>query len=524
MTKSLVRLGVTCLSFGILACESDPEQVQISSAQAALTASENSERALDGLIDAADFLAESTAIAETLNAIGGGSQECDSVGVFCAGDQGSCPPPEAICTSTPVSAADLEQSRTEIRESAKDLVRELRERILIPENLEAETPTSATYRLSAAVLCPEDDTPSNGLAADPIPLELDSDCVDRVERLSPRLVLASPREGDIDVTLLLGAARHAPASLQLYQGSLGVRIDLGEALGVARELGEELEGVSDLEGVLELRLVENQPRDYSLELNVKEPLRLLVDADGDTLSATLAKSSPTWNVRVDGNAKTVSAGLDLGALQLLGPLGLFADLFEGGSAELSAAEPPPERSYTGVMEVFLAGLSGTLRYAGDGDVLELLDLGFGDSTSTLKHDGHTLMSLDLNALQGRRVNVVVNAQGESGQLSITPTLDLSLSFAFDYVADQFEDVADYLLHDTLRVWLGGDAPVLELADERVKVISGTLNLESAAAPGSNISVGAGMCLVTSEDEDGTAAEAGTDAAHPFDVFSAVSCE
>lgn len=133
--------------------------------------------------------------------------------------------------------------------------------------------------------------------------ELDEDCVEQVNRLSPRLRLTSPREGDIDVTLLLGearrdATRRAPFTTQLHRSSLGLSVNLGQG----------------------------------------------------------------------------------------------------------QVEP----TYTGVVELFLAGLSGSVTYTADSDVLELDDLAYGEGTITLKHDGNTLFALDLNALDGRRVNLVVN--------------------------------------------------------------------------------------------------------------------
>jgi hypothetical protein len=458
MMKSQVCLGLTCLSFGLLACAGDPELLEISSTQAALTASENTERALDGVIDAADFLASSTSIAQTLNALGGHTSTCESDSVSCPNGV-DCAEPETLCTNDEVDEADLEESRQEIRDSAAELVRRLREEIFVEANLEAETSTSATYRLGPDVLCSPDDAadapPSGSGFAAPAP-ELDSDCVDQVERLEPRLVLTSPREGDIDVTLLLGAERHAPLSLALYQHSLGVRLDLAEGLAVARELGEDLDAIHQLSGLLELRLVENAARDYSLELNVLEAIAAEVEADGDVLTTSLGASSPAWNVRVDGNANSLSAGVDLAAFRLAGPLGAFAELFgesdrDGVSISDGAPLPEqtPEGSHTGVLDVFLAGLSGTLRYTADSDVLSFENLGFGDGTSTLKHDGNSLLALDLNAAQGRRVNVTITPSDDGTQLSITPSFDLRLALAFHYVADQFDGIAEYLLDDTI---------------------------------------------------------------------------
>jgi hypothetical protein len=546
MMKSQLCLGLTCLSVGMLACGGDPELLEISSSQAALTASENTERALQGVIDAADFLASSTSIAETLSAFGGSEETCESTGAFCP-DGVDCPPPETVCTSDEVSEADLEENRQAIRDDADELVRRLREEIFVEANLESETSTSATYRLGPEVLCSADDSdaPPSGSGAPAFEPELDADCVDQVDRLEPRLVLTSPREGDIDVTLLLGSERHAPLTLSLYRQSLGLRVDLAEGLAVARELGDDLEAIHELSGLLELRLVENAARDYSLELNVLEAVSAEVESDGDVLTTSLGASSPAWNVRVDGNANALSAGFDLAAFRLTGPLRAFADAFAGsedrdvaepstGAAYLPPEQtpeepaPPMERTYTGVLDLFLAGLSGTLHYTADSDVLAFEDLGFGDSTSTLEHDGNRLLALDLNAAAGRRVNLTFTPSDEGTQIDITPSFDLRLALAFHFIADQFDGIADYLLDDTLHAWFEGDSPSLEAKDEQLRVLSGTLHIESQAQPSANLSVAAGMCLQGSSDDSGSSDSgsngAGSSSADPSSDPGASSSE
>lgn len=555
MSKTQFCLGLTCLSFGIVACEGEPEQLEISSTQAALTASENAELALQGVIDASDFLASSTSIAKTLNAFGGGGQTCESSGSFCpVGTE--CPPVETVCTSHEISEEDLEEARQEIREGAQDLVRQLRERILIEANLESSTSTSATYRLGVDVLCSDDsdDAPTGaaGTASDVDSPDADgdADCADEVTRLQPRIVLTSPREGDIDVTLQLGAERHSPLTLELYRESLGLRLDLDEGVEVARDFGEDLQGLSELSGLLEWQLVRNAARDYSLEFNVLEPVSLVVESKGDTLTTSLAASSPAWNVRIDGNTNTLSAGLDLGTLRVMGPLRLFASLFERDASVDSAGvpgeafdalpepqplpEPEPEpREYTGIIELLLSGLSGTVSYTADSDVLSFTDLGFGDGTSTLKHDGNTLLGLDLNALSGRRVNLEVSPTENGAEFRISPSFDLKLAFAFEHIADQFEGIADYLMNETLHFWFEGESPAIEVHDEQLQVTSGTLHLDSQADPSVAVTVAAGMCLGEAEGSDDSttdessgdgAGQSDGDAGHPLASIAAVACE
>jgi hypothetical protein len=540
MSKSQFCFGLTCLSFGIVGCEGEPELLEISSTQAALTASENAELALQGVIEASEFLASSTSIAKTLNAFGAGGETCESSGTFCP-TGADCPAVETVCTTDEISEEDLEEARQEIREGAQDLVRHLRERVLIEANLESSTSTSATYRLGPDVLCSgdsefsesSDDAPAGTRGVDSH-AELDSDCVDEVTRLEPRLMLTSPREGDVDVTLQLGADRHSPLTLELYRGSLGVRLDLDESVEVARDSGEDLEGLRELSGLLEWRLVRNAARDFSFELNVLEPVSAVLESEGDTLTTSLAATSPACNVRINGSTNTLSAGLDLGTLRVMGPLRLFADLFQRGDSVDDAGvpggsfdavplpEPEPEtREYMGVIELLLAGLSGTVSYTANSDVLSISDLGFGDSTSTLKHDGNTLLGLDLNALSGRRVNLEISPSESGAEIRISPTFDLKLALAFEHIADQFDGIADYLMNDALHFWFEGESPAIEVSDEQLRVTSGTLHLDSQAEPSVAVRVDTGMCL--GEAEDGSVDES-SGGEHPLASVAAIACE
>ncbi len=496
---------------GLFACKSDPQLVEISSNQAALTASENSERALDGVLDAADFLSESTSLAQTLSLMGGRAS-CES-SATCTSS--GCLPAETVCTSGSIEEGDLEQARADLKESAQQLVQRLREKVLIPANLESETSTSATYRLGPDVWC-EDEIPPPAPGS-VTPPSYDPDCVEQANKLQLRLRLTSPAEGDVDMTVVVGAEHNEPLVFELHQHSLGLKLNLGEALDTAREFGEDADALEKLSGVLELQLVENQARDYSLELNVLQAVEAVLNADGDKLNVSVGATSPALQLRLDGNARRLLASMDLGALRVLGPLRLFADSFgsdeavsssgDSGFAAPAPAPDPAPRTYHGAVEMFLAGLQGSLEYVADSDQLKLNGLGFGDKTSFIKNDGQTLASLDLNAAKGRHMNLVLEPEGDGTRISISPGFDLKVALAFQHIADQVQGIQAHLLNDNWHFWFDGDQPVIVADDDQVAVQAGTLHLESSADPSANLAVSAGMCLVegdaqsSSEDDD-----------------------
>ncbi len=504
MTKSVVRWGLSCLSVGLLACPSDRDEVEISSSGAALTASQNADRVLQGLVGSADFLYESGSLLQALNRVGGASGSCSSSDTLCA--SGSSCAPVVSCERHELEPVDVEEARSELGEELEDLVQHLREHILIPANLESETSTSATYRLGADVLCDDEEliAPASSSSGEP---SHDEDCVERADRLQLRLRLTSPRQGDVDIAVLVGQERNQPVVFELHRRSLGLRVDLAEALDTARELGNDTADIEQLSGELQLQLVENAARDYSLELNVLSALKSVVRSKGERLEASLGAASPAFELRVDGNARRFLAGLDLRSFRMVGPLRVFADAFVADSSEDPAhepgahdliapePEPEPEPSYHGAIDLFLSGLQGTLEYVADSDVLKLSGLGFGDATSKIDYDGRSLLALDLNAAQGRHVDLVLEPQGDQTKISISPSFDLKLALAFHHIANQVEGIAEHLLNDTWHFWSEGTEPAVIAEDEQLRVVSGALHFESAADSSANVTVPAGMCLL-----------------------------
>jgi hypothetical protein len=151
--------------------------------------------------------------------------------------------------------------------------------------------------------------------------------------------------------------------------------------------------------------------------------------------------------------------------------------------------------------MFVAGLEGSITFDGTTDRLDVLDIGLGDASSTLKHDGTVLAQVDLNAQAGRHFDLAVQKQAEGEPIvTFSPTFDLSVMLNFAPLATQISDISSSLLNDTLRIWFDGQNPSVQGQESGLKVVSGTLNLTSTSTPAANLSVPSGMCLVDSNAE------------------------
>lgn len=464
-------------------------RVPISSQSAALTAQENAERALNGLLDSSTFLTESTSVAASLSSLGSSDSE--------------------------VTSADLVEAHDGIRRGIDELLTKLRNEVFIEANLESDDGTHSVYAIPASMFCSSDDgdtvaeistgalVPGQepGPAQEPptpvAPLAptIDPECEQRYAVLQPRLRLSSPGEGDVDVDLLLTQNRHRPITFRLYDDRVGVVADLGELLATLRSAGEDTGNLLELDGQTALEIVRHDALDYSVQVSVLRDIEAILSNDGDRIELRLASRSPTVEVRLNGNARTLSGRLDYGAMNLVAPLAAFAG---DPDPELGA----PSKPYTGVIDVVLGGLNGGLTFDGNRDELQFIGLGLGDVSTTVMHDGNRLLTLDVNPDHGRRFDLRVESlDGESPRLTFSPTLDLRAALAFSHIADQFSDIPAPFLNDTLRLWFEGDSPSVTPSEGQLRVDSGTLRLTSASRPGDDLTVVAGMCLMEAPEPE-----------------------
>ena len=506
MARNMARIGSAWgfkFSWGLLliACGSS-ELKPLAAQDMALMAETNLEHALRGAHQAGSFIADSALLAKTLSSVAGSS--CASTAPPCA-DGAACPSTaDTPCETVDwPSVADLQESRQELSDAIDDLVKSLKEKVFKPENLESEDGTSAVYLLSPDTLCTEEDSagfsapPPGGAEPTPEPEPpLDSECVERAQRLQPRLRLTSPAPGDVDVSLLLTAAKNNPITLQLHRESVGVVFDLGEIKATMDSIDEPIGNVADgsvaeMRGQLQIELRKNGALDYSFRVNALSALGLTVlDELQQGIVFSLAKSVPAFEIRLDGNARKLIGSYDFGPFDVSGPLNAF----------VAAGEPAPrEKTYTGRLEALLAGCEGIVTFDGQRDKLSWSSLGLGDMSSTLKLDGATLAKLDLNPTAGRHFDLSLERAAEEGlTLAFSPTFDLNLLLNFTPLAQQISDIPKYLLGDTLRIWLDGSAPSVRLEKDQVRVLTGTLSMSSASTPAEGVQIEEGSCLLESK--------------------------
>lgn len=474
-------------------------------------AEQNVEQALRGAHRAGSFVADSATVAQSLSSLSPSTE-------YCVTDCSGVDPCTETCTpeDNSVSVDDLQRTRDDLNADIDSLVKTLKEKIFTQANLESDAGGAATYRLGPSTLCASSSSAvssssSGGAQGSTTSSEtmLDPDCVDQVNQLEPRLRLSSPSAGNVDVDLLLTSAKHDVATLELYKDRVGVVIDLGAIKATLDEVGQDTGTLTSMVGKLGFDIVKNADLDFSLRANVIEAVTLGVEnQDGEAATYSLGASVPTFELRLDGNARKVTGSMDLGALEVKGPLNAFRDTFDPETYD-QFGDPLPRPTYTGAVDALLAGLEGSLTLDGKTDVLTFSHLGLGDASSTLKVDGNTLAQLDVNPTNGRHFDLNVKDTDAGTDLTFSPTFDASVLLNFAPLADQIADIAPDLMNNTLHLWFDGENPSIEASANQVKVLAGTLNYTSSYDPSANLSVAAGMCVGSAPDTgDGTSGMTG----------------
>ena len=497
MRTKLVTRGLTLGLLGLMGCSPDGASGDpVATADLAITAQENVERALRGTHRAGSFLAESASVADTLDSLGGAQENCVAPPCTAAG----CPPVE--CTSEPVTVDDLQEQHAELDEAITALMETLRDEIFTTENLESEDASSVTYLLGPSMFC-DNQVIDDSSAGAPPPPSLDPECVDQINRVQPRIRLSSPGAGNVDVQLLLTSEKRNPVTLELYEDHIGAILDLGETKAALDSIGEDTGNLVSMVGKFGVELRKNAELDFSLRSSVLDAIEVVTENDlGEQIRIALGRSVPMFELRLDGNARQVTGTLDYGTFALDGPLNAFRDTFADTEYDPVTGEELPGQVYTGHTELFVAGLEASITYDGNMDRLDVLDIGFGDESSTLKHDGTVLAQVDLNPQAGRHFDLSVQKQPEGEPIvTFSPTFDLSVLLNFAPLANQIADISPSILNDTLRIWFDGQNPSVQGREDALRVVSGTLNLSSSSTPAANLSAPAGMCLVDSNAEE-----------------------
>ena len=488
---SACAMALSMLALG--ACEKDPLELPVDKTSVALTAQNNVMNVTKNLTSSMAFLAESDSVAGSLSSLSDCTVEASEPfpAPTCPVSDPTCiepvvdPAPVETSTGcdTPSMKQDLAEMNRDLQDEIDKFVARLRAEIFTPANVESESDTEIVYKVPPSVVC-DDIT--------------DTECVAEATRGQYRLRVTSPAAGDLDVAILMTAMRHETFVVKLYHDRLAVSANLA-AIKSATDIidPDTATEIKRASGVVELSLIKNADRDFSLLAEISKAIDIAVTEVGEdgtqpqTVTFKLDASDKTYEVRLDGIKKTVSASVNFGAFRLSAPLSGLGDTVGAGAT----------MSTTDLYNLVVGGLNGAFTFDGSTDLLNFKQLGLGDETTAVSVNGNQIFSLDVNRTSGRRFDMSVSmADTDSPTMTFAPGLNAAMKFNFSAIANRFESLPPWALNDTLTFELAGTKPAIRDNGAGLEVVAGTLRFSSTAVPAATVVVNAGQCLLSSDEE------------------------
>ncbi len=488
---SACALALSMLALG--ACEKDPLELPVDKTSIALTAQNNVINVTKNLTASMAFLAESDSVAGSLSSFNDCTVEAPEPlpPPICKTNDPTCVEP--VVDPVPVesgTACDTASMKRDLAEMNSDLqgeidkfVAKLKTEIFTPANVESESDTEIVYKVPTSIVCDDTD---------------DSECIAQATRGQYRLRVTSPVQGDLDVAFLMTANRYEAIVVKLYHKRLGVSVDLAALKKAADIIDPDAAAeITRASGVVELSLVKNADRDFSLIGEIAKAIDIAVtevNEDGaqpQTVTFKLDASDKTYEVRLDGVKKTVSASINFGAFRLSAPLSGLGDTVGAGNAMTT----------TDLYNLVVGGLNGAFTFDASSDLLNFKQLGLGNETTAVSVNGNQVFALDVNKNSGRRFDMSVSmADTDSPTMTFDPGLNAAMKFNFTSIASRFESLPKWALNDTMAFELTGTKPAIRVNDAGLEVVSGTLRFSSTAVPSATVVVNAGQCMLSSDVE------------------------
>jgi hypothetical protein len=472
-------LGITGLS--AVACNSDssggaaPRPIGATAATTAMN--QRVEELIAGLGDSAAQLdtTDSTSVAtQGVRSALGTSSACTASGSAGGGSTGS--------TGGTVDAVPASTTNG-LRDFLHQVAKEARAHVFREEFVEVDDGNKVVYKINPASAC-----------------GTDTSCIEKLTQNPVRFAVTANTDDELDVSLIVGEARHTPGTAVLGPKKLSVRVDLAEAMATVRlftSAADQQSFPERLDGVLEGSIDKRAEGDFAISGSVLEKFDLVVgQAKGKRVAVTVLPSSPTSQITINAVTNTLGYATNLGAV----------DVQVAGAAVCDDQCGTKER--TGTFSAHLGGFTGTFAVTNATTDLTFSGVGLGNDTSHVDLNNDRLGTLDVNAKNGRTFTVSFKKTAEGTLVTFEPALDIKLGLMLNKLSESLRvDMPTWLSDEIFEVLLGAaakpsvlipaptcDALGRATSKSELKVVTGNLSLSSSSLS-TPVTVAAGMCLV-----------------------------
>jgi hypothetical protein len=410
-------------------------------------------------------------------------------------------------------------------ERANSMAKDAADEVFKEEQLETEEEKRVVYKME--IECDEEDEGEDpNPEPDPEPDPGNSDPEPEPEPCEPtelRMVFTSVRAGDLDIDVQLGKDKLKMLSVQLYEKSAGVVVDLADIQVVLKDLEDETETSTEgpslpstLKGKIVASLMIPGDGSYEGSFGITEAIDIASTASGREYRLQIDAVNPAGSLTINEMAKSMTAALNMDVLDLEMMTGIFGaeDVFSDGQ-----------------IKVHIGGFGGsvTLSENGDTDVFQVNDINMGSETTYGAFNNERIVAIDLNENAGRKFSLTASNPEKGFQLGFSPELDFKIAFTLTSLFDPTsEDLPpDWLIDETFHLTIdGASLPTILIMDglfedeeetetsttpgaepgddeedgptEILKVIDGLLTLKALKA-NKEVKVTSGQCLIAGDE-------------------------
>ena len=396
--------------------------------------------------------------------------------------------PRLATDMTFASAPTMLSTEEQFDQYGKDLRRVMVDRLFVASNLESKSDTVATYWLHPDPTCrplPDESDPSAPTPA------ISMSCQDTLTKAEIRIDLRPDGDG-ARMTLVVGPQKLELLSFVVHSDQFALEVDLPKAKAASDYLNAQLGDGSPsgtyerLAGKFKMYLKKDAPKTVTAGVSVLTAVDVAMMGDD---AFKLAASDPAIAVTTDGNGRTATIQVGLGAMDVWttwDPAGL-------GTKNRDLHET-------------IGGIYGKAVMDDLKSRIQFTNVGIGQTKFAVTHAGatSTIFDLNLNADSLRQFSGLMTLNADDTlHLELTPKLDLQLGFDYRGVAADYASPPNPLMETYGLALLGGGAAAIldsvkstATTNGAIKVTAGTLTLSVGSHPDQTVTVTAGRCLVS----------------------------
>jgi hypothetical protein len=293
----------------------------------------------------------------------------------------------------------------------------------------AEDGLSISYAILPELFCAEDEEEDESEEDAAERLENEAECIERLNDSPLGIDVMSDSEGDVNLTLLVGATPEEVLTIQLHDDQISAHVELPKIKKLVEAFvsPEDFELPSTMDGILGVEVRQDGSATYTARFAVIEDILVTPNDNQEQFGLNMSQADDPGRITFNGDEATINGGLEIDPMAASLPWQIIVDMFYDDEPtsewicetnendeeecwdEYTEPTEPPEVDEAFILDV--AGVSATISYNGVDDAFVLTGLGLGDATTSVHVDDTTIINVDVNPDTGRQFDFTLDVPG-----------------------------------------------------------------------------------------------------------------